>query len=53
VQGRIERTVLDLQEIVSRSLDVFRNGVAVRGSEQERSKDEHIQGALQQLDAIG
>ena len=49
MQGRIERSVFDLQYVVRASLDGVRDGMAVGGAEEEGLQDEKVQGSLQQL----
>jgi hypothetical protein len=46
VEGRVERAVLDLQQVFRGSLDVLRNLAAMRGTEEQGAEDEHIQGFL-------
>jgi hypothetical protein len=49
MQGRIERSVFDLQHVVGALLDGVRDGMAVGGAEHEGLQDEKIQRSLQQL----
>src|SRR5215469_8270598 len=53
MQRRIERSVLDLQNLVSGALDVLGDGVAMRGTEQQRAQDQHVECSLQKLYAVG
>jgi hypothetical protein len=53
VKGGIERAVLDLQHFVAGALNVFGDGVPVSGAEEQSAEDEHVQGSLEELDAIG
>ena len=50
VQRRIERALLNAQHFVGITLNRFGDRMAVRGSEEQRAQDEHVQRALQQLD---
>ena len=52
VQRRVERALLDQEHVVRAVLDRFRDGMPVRWSEPERAKDQEIEGALEQLDAV-
>jgi hypothetical protein len=49
MQGRVERSRLDLQEVFRGSLNLFRDGVAVRGSSEKSAENEEIERALQEL----
>ena len=44
--------MLDLQRVVRGSLDVRRDGVAVRRPGAERLQDQQIEGALEDVDAL-
>src|SRR5437867_2383527 len=52
VEGGIEGAVLEAQDLVGRPLNVLGDLVAVRGAEQQRPKNEHVERALQQSGAI-
>jgi len=47
MQGRIERTLLDLQNVIRSAFDDVGDGVAVGGTEHESAQDQHVQSALQ------
>jgi hypothetical protein len=49
VQGRVERTVLHLQEVVCGALDMLADLVTVCGSVEKSSENEHIKRALEQV----
>ena len=49
MKRRIQRPVFHLQDIVRSALDGVRDRVAVRGSEDERLQDEHIERALKKV----
>src|ERR1022692_1638748 len=53
VECRVERSVLDLQQVFCRSLDVLRNLMSMSGTKQQRPQDQHVQRPLQQLDTVG
>jgi hypothetical protein len=44
--------MVDLQHVVRRSFDVYRNGVAMQRCEREGSKDQHVKRALQLVNTI-
>src|SRR5262249_35593700 len=46
VKRRVERSMFDLQNIFGTSLDRMRDRVTVSGSQRERLKNQHIEGAL-------
>jgi hypothetical protein len=48
----IEGSVLHLQEIICRALDVLADLVAVSGSVKKRPQDEHVQRALKEICAL-
>ena len=50
VQGRIERALLNFQAIFRNLLNAQQNTVAVKWSERNGLEDQHVQGALQQID---
>src|SRR5688500_12559004 len=52
VQGGVQRSLLHLQHIVRRVLDGLGNGMAVRRPETQRSEDQQVQRALQQLNSF-
>ena len=52
VQRRIQRPLLHQQHVVRSLLDRLGNGVAVRRADPQRSQNQHVQRALQQLDAF-
>ena len=52
VQRRIQRSMLHLQHVVRRPLNVLRDRVSVRRPGQERSQNEQIERPLQQLDTF-
>src|SRR5579863_1592765 len=47
MQRRIQRSVLHLQEIVRRALNVLANLMSVRGPIEQRPQDEHVECSLQ------
>ena len=51
MERRIERSGFDLEELFRCPLDVLGDRVPVRGPEEERSEDQQVERALQQLDA--
>jgi hypothetical protein len=51
VERRVQRPVLDLQDVVGCALDVSRDFVTMGRTEQQRPENEHVEGALQQLSA--
>ena len=51
-QRRIERTGFHLEHVFGSALDVLGNSVPVRGSEDERTEDEHVEGALDEAGLI-
>jgi len=53
MESRIERAVLHLQHILRGSLYVFRDLMAMRGTEKQRAQNEHVERALQELGAMG
>jgi hypothetical protein len=53
VAGGVERAMLDLQEVVRCALDVLSHLVTVSRAELEGSEDQHVEPALQELDAAG
>src|SRR5439155_22902824 len=53
VERRIERSVLDLQQVFCGALDMLRDLVGVGGPEEQGAQDQHVQRALQELDTVG
>ena len=53
MERRVQRPCFDLEEIVRRSLDVLGDGVPVRGSEEQRAKNQDVERALKQLHTRG
>src|SRR5580692_2126767 len=53
VESRVERAVLDLQQVFRGSLDVLGNLVAMSGPEEQGAEDQHVQRSLEELDAVG
>src|SRR6185437_6424162 len=51
-ERRIERTFLDAEDVVGRLLDPARDGVAVRGRDEEGFEDEDTERALQEVAGI-
>src|SRR5580704_12787961 len=51
MDGRVQRTGLDLQQVFGGPLNVFCDGVPVTGSCQQRPEDQQVERALQELDA--
>src|SRR6185437_904994 len=51
MESRVQRTGLDLEQVLRGSLNVFRDGVAVRASAQQGAEDEEIERALQKIHA--
>jgi hypothetical protein len=52
VQCGVQRPLLDLKNVVGVSLDGVGDGVPVRRSQEQRPKDQHVEGTLQELDAL-
>ena len=52
MQRGVQRPLLDLKNVVGVSLDRVGDGMPVRRSEQQGAQDEHVQRALQELDAL-
>jgi hypothetical protein len=50
---QLQRSVLDLQQVIRGSLDVLRNLVPGSGPKQQRTQDQHVLRPLQQLDPVG
>ena len=53
VERRVERSVLDLQQVLCCPLDVLSNLVSVSGPKQQSAQDQHVQRPLQELDSVG
>ena len=53
VKSRIERAVFHLQHVFGAALNVLSDLVAVSRTEYERAQNQHVQGALQNLNTIG
>jgi hypothetical protein len=53
VEGRIERSMLDLKHVICGSLDVLCDLVAVSLAKQECAEDQHVERSLQQFDSVG
>ena len=49
MEGGVQRTGLDLEEIFRGPLNVFGDGVAVRGSSEQRSENKDVERSLQQF----
>ena len=49
MQRRVQRTGLDLQQVFRSPLNVFGDGVAMRGSGKQGAEDEEVERALQQF----
>src|SRR5882724_6070384 len=45
--------MLDLEQVLGRSLDVLRDLMPVSGAKQECAQDQHVQSSLQQFNAVG
>ena len=52
MQRRIERALLDLQDVVGVEFDGLGDGVAVGRSQQQGAQNQQVQSALQELDAF-
>src|SRR6185312_6693184 len=52
VERRVQRAMLDDQHFARGVLDVLGDAVAVRGAEQQRLEDEHVERALEELELI-
>ena len=52
MQRRIERAVLDLQRVLGPDADRLSNAVAMLGAPLEHLKDEQVEGALHEFDAV-
>ena len=52
MQRRIQRALFDLQDVLRAAFDRLGDGVAVGGSEPESAKDQQVQRALHELDAL-
>ena len=50
MKRRVQRSGLDLEQILGRALDVPGDRVAVLGSGAQRAQDQELERALQQLD---
>jgi hypothetical protein len=50
VQGRVERSRFDLQRVTRGRPDHLRDAVPMSGSPSQGLEDDHVQGALEQLD---
>lgn len=44
--------MFDLQEMVGGALNVFGDLMAVRGTEEKRAQDKHVEGALKEFGAV-
>lgn len=53
VQCRIQRALVDLENIFRHLLDALSDGPAVLGAQRQRPQDQHVEGALQQIGACG
>jgi hypothetical protein len=53
MQRRVQRPVLDLQQVIHSPLNVFRDLMSVGGAEQKCPQNQHVERALQQLDSAG
>src|SRR5260370_33698979 len=49
MEGRVQRTGLDLEQVFRGPLNVFGDGVAVCGSGKQRAEDEEVECSLQEL----
>jgi hypothetical protein len=49
VEGGVEGSLLDGEDVIRHPLDVLRDGVAVEGLDGEGLQDEHVEGAIEQL----
>ena len=50
VERRVQRSFLDLQDVVGDLLEPARNGVAVHGAPAQRLENENVERALEQVD---
>jgi len=53
MQGRVERSLVDLDGVSRDLLDALGDGVAVGGPEGQDLQDEHVQGALRDRESFG
>jgi hypothetical protein len=53
VKRWIERTRFNLEQIFRGLLDALGDRVAVRGSKEKRTKNQKVEGSLEELDATG
>src|SRR5262249_36860234 len=51
MESRVQRTGFDLQQLFGSPPDMFRDGVAVRRSQKEGTKDKQVESALENLEA--
>ncbi len=51
MQRGIQRTLLDLQQLVGDELDALRDGVAVNRSGRDYAQDEQVEGALWKIES--
>src|SRR5689334_14385139 len=49
LEGRVERSFFDVNDVGGGALDVLRDAVAVHSAEAQRSKDEHVEGTGDEL----
>src|SRR5262249_18734954 len=49
VQGRVQRTVFHLEDVVRSSFNAVCDGMCVTGSKHKRLKDQHVEGAQQHV----
>src|SRR5690242_17354 len=49
LEGRVERTLLDFEDVVGRARDVLRDGVAVEWLDGQRLQNQHLQGPLEKI----
>ena len=52
MQRRVQRPVLDEQQVVRVALDGLDDAVAVEGAELKGAQDEEVERALEELDAV-
>ncbi len=53
VEGGIQRSVPDLQQVIAGPLDVLGDLVAMSGAKDQSFQDQHVERPLQQLDSVG
>jgi len=52
VQGRVERSLFHLEHVIRVPFDGLGDGLSMGGSEAQRTKDQQVERALHELDAV-